>query len=437
MAIDLTSPEPETFERMVIDLTSPEPETVISHGEVDHSDFLKHVNPSRRSVSQDRCPPHPIDLNQAAQPAAIHQRPPQNRQSPGIHEIRAAFRGPALERVERIKSAFSRAFSRAQTAGSSLPDRVTSFLAAAAADADQKAPLRSTARNSHVNERTSTSSLPKKPSWAPLAVAKDPEAFSGEVVIEKNRAAAKRLALSMHEVPLFRDGVYNYIFWTDGSVMNNYDVSLAGAAAVWLDPEHRKWYSVKENSDVPFMKSDQAELLGIEIALSHAHKFIGLFHKCHPSSLKHRHEVFIFTDSSGSLEMIKKAHLTPLLRDPIRRYLLKRIVKASTDLQQLGAGTHLHWVPGHNGVFGNQTADKEAREAARSGMQGQPSSTSAVSQWNPIPDMMESADPVTSTHMSIHTTADPTHVPQHGLFNPGEYPFGAASPIIIRFPKSA
>ncbi|KAJ6110785.1 hypothetical protein N7486_003020 [Penicillium sp. IBT 16267x] len=228
------------------------------------------------------------------------------------------------------------------------------------------------------------------PSSYQSVIARNPEPFSGKVVNDLNRTAAKKLASEMLEMPLYKNGVYYYIFWTDGSFCRPKTGNEGGAAAVWIDPERQEWHSVREKPLCQPTNSHDTELLGIELALWQASSFIAKFQQDYPSTLNARHEVFVFTDSSASLHMIPRAHLTPLCKDWAREYLLTKILNAGAVLKRLGAHTQLHWVPGHDRVIGNVIADREAKSAAHGDYVGRQVA------WGP----WRQASPVTL----IHTT---------------------------------
>ncbi|KAJ5641957.1 hypothetical protein N7490_005957 [Penicillium lividum] len=294
----------------------------------------------------------------------------------GIGAITAAFQASPSKRDAILQKTFSRAFGTPIQSGMTniLPRKLVINLTGddsnTYSDARSVSPLSPAADN--ISRRTR--SFTKKSDLfdvanisRPARSTKDPDPFYGTVVIDRNRYSAKQLAQKMHSTPLFYHGTYNYIFWTDGSVLN---CGTAGAAAVWLNPDRQRWHSVTEKAKSRTKSSEIAELMGIEIALSQASTFIGRFQQSVPYVLEHRHMVYVFSDSSGSLEMIKRAHLTPLGRQVERQPLLKKILENSIALQRVGAQVELHWIPGHSGITGNVIADNQARKAANSNKLG-------------------------------------------------------------------
>ncbi|KAJ5524135.1 hypothetical protein N7494_010785 [Penicillium frequentans] len=213
------------------------------------------------------------------------------------------------------------------------------------------------------------------PSPSQSFLATNPEPFSGKVVNDLNRVTAKKLASDMLKMPLYKDGVYYYIFWTDGSFQRVGALNKGGAAAVWFDPTRDEWYSWREKPPYGDTTSNDAELLGIGIALRTASSFIAKFQQNHPFIPVARHEVFVFTDSSACLQLIPRAHFYPLCKQWARQSLLGDILEASASLKRLGANIQLHWVPSHSGVIGNEVADREARYAAHGEYVGQQASS--------------------------------------------------------------
>lgn len=87
-----------------------------------------------------------------------------------------------------------------------------------------------------------------------------------------------------------------------------------------------------------------AELQGILMAL-----MISLHHR--------RTQTTIFTDNQATLQALQK---------PGRQsgqYILRSIIDALEHARQIGAEIEFHWVPAHQGIEGNELADKVAKEA--------------------------------------------------------------------------
>ena len=92
----------------------------------------------------------------------------------------------------------------------------------------------------------------------------------------------------------------------------------------------------------------QAELAAILLALSHAHETLGVYVG---------RNIHIFSDSVSALQALQQNQQ----RDNFE--LLSAIHYQMTHLHREGANIHLHWVPGHVGVTGNERADTAARLA--------------------------------------------------------------------------
>ncbi|KAJ5673223.1 hypothetical protein N7507_002350 [Penicillium longicatenatum] len=380
-------------ERLVIDLVTPEPELTvpipvadktvieeISAANIFHYSQTYTVPVEQRSLST-------IDLVRAPSSLPIpRQAFLHEEEEQGIHRIAAAFRGPESECADRISTTFADAFgtSRKLDLISRPPTHLSTHLPPHShpspyrgatplkeADCDTlggppKPDLSSQTLSHPTVSPTKDIDLDINavPGSSRYVIAKNPEPFSGTVVNDLNRFVAKRLASEMLDTPLYKDGVYHYIFWTDGSFLSPNNGSYGGAAAVWLDPGCLEWHAVREKPPYLPTNSDDPELLGIVLALSQASSFIAKFQRTHPSILDARHEVFVFTDSSASLHMITRAHLTPLYTDLVRDPLLAKILETGAALKRLGVHTQLHWVPGHSDVLGNEIADREAKKAA-------------------------------------------------------------------------
>lgn len=362
-------------ERLVIDLVTPEPEVIptIENAVIEDINAANILHPSQTyTVPVDKASPSTLDPIFTLDPLLISRRLSSHRDGEGIHGIAAAFRGPESERANRIRTTFADAFG-----GSRKLDL----------------PSRSPPHNHPLPPRTdSDASL--VPSSSRSALAKNPEPFSGKVVNNLNRTVAKKLASDMLEMPLYKDGVYYYIFWTDGSFQRVNTCNKGGAAAVWFDSTRHEWYSWREKPPYGETTSNDTELLGIGIALRKASSFIAKFQQDYPAIINARHEVFVFTDSSACLQLIPRAHFYPLCKQWARESLLTDILEASALLKQLGANIQLHWVPSHSGVIGNEVADREARYAAHDEYVGQQAPSRP---W-------ERQSPITTTRAISHTT---------------------------------
>ena len=127
-------------------------------------------------------------------------------------------------------------------------------------------------------------------------------------------------------------------YFTDGSVSNG---GAAGSA----------FFSGNTNVGcrLPhYATAFQAELVAILLALSHAHETLGN---------NVGRNIHIFSDSVSALQALQQKQQ----RDNFE--LLSAIHHQMAHLHREGANIHLHWVPGHVGVTGNERADTAARLA--------------------------------------------------------------------------
>ena len=91
----------------------------------------------------------------------------------------------------------------------------------------------------------------------------------------------------------------------------------------------------------------QAELAAILLTLSHAHDTRG----------ENGEEIHIFSDSASALQALQQARHKDNLE------LLSALHHQMAHFHRDGANIHLHWIPGHVGVTGNERADTAARLA--------------------------------------------------------------------------
>ena len=131
--------------------------------------------------------------------------------------------------------------------------------------------------------------------------------------------------------------------WTDGSRLED---GRVGAAAVYKDRD--RWRSHKfglgSNKEV-----FDAELYGIAEGLRIAQRLSQRREGCKT--------VRIFSDSQAALKAVQQAGI-------LSQWLTTRIRERAESLAAQGLEVELHWVPGHVGCFGNEEADKAAKQAA-------------------------------------------------------------------------
>ena len=82
------------------------------------------------------------------------------------------------------------------------------------------------------------------------------------------------------------------------------------------------------------------------------------------TALKQTQPTLVFTDSQSGLELIKQGQNLPSI--------IKEIWKDAEKLKLRGTPTTLLWVPGHEGVKGNEEADKAAKKATKGGKNADP-----------------------------------------------------------------
>ncbi|KAJ3453426.1 hypothetical protein MRS44_017673 [Fusarium solani] len=130
--------------------------------------------------------------------------------------------------------------------------------------------------------------------------------------------------------------------YTDGSGINGH----VGAAAVCTTTqENRAAYMGTERISTVHA----AELQGILLALQMARE--------DKQRGNTRSRVCIYTDNQAAIRSSAKPKGKP------GAYLLKAIAQITEELQQNGLPVEIRWIPAHAGVWGNEQADKAAKEA--------------------------------------------------------------------------
>ena len=136
----------------------------------------------------------------------------------------------------------------------------------------------------------------------------------------------------------------NLILYTDGSELESGGVG-AGVVMMYGGRIVGRWCEGLGMG----MKVYDRELVGIARALTEASR----------TSLSFKH-IWVFTDNQAA---ISNSHrLTPHPGQQISlkiQQLTKNLLDSDLDLQ-----LHLHWVPGHTGIQGNDEADRLAKQAA-------------------------------------------------------------------------
>jgi ribonuclease HI len=127
------------------------------------------------------------------------------------------------------------------------------------------------------------------------------------------------------------------IAYADGSGING----KIGAAAVTLQTGTMKQAYMGTNTTSTVYV---AELEGIRMALETA------------AEIRWARGI-VFSDSQAALKAIQ----TP--REPSGQYIVIQIVQLLSELQLAGIRVDFYWIPAHQGIHGNKTADKAVKEA--------------------------------------------------------------------------
>jgi ribonuclease HI len=130
--------------------------------------------------------------------------------------------------------------------------------------------------------------------------------------------------------------------YTDGSGINGH----LGAAAVCItNGKVRTSYMGDENVSTVYA----AELQGIALALQIALDAMG--------EQQRRDKVCIYTDNQAAIRSVAKP------KGKSGAYLLHKIARLIDDLHQQHVRVEIRWIPSHQGIRGNEAADKAAKEA--------------------------------------------------------------------------
>jgi ribonuclease HI len=161
-----------------------------------------------------------------------------------------------------------------------------------------------------------------------------------EVYIEEEEMAKRTATLN--------DETEALAVYTDGSRLESGGV---GAGYMWLDEAKGEWEgqslcmgSKKEVFD--------AELYGIRKALER------LVDRTYWIETRHGARIRIFSDSTAALKRIKTDAVGP------GQEQARKIIEWTKTLARWGISVEFHWVPGHEGVPGNEAADTAAKNGA-------------------------------------------------------------------------
>ena len=137
----------------------------------------------------------------------------------------------------------------------------------------------------------------------------------------------------------------NMIIYTDGSV--DPITGKSGSAAVIRNGKNQTMKVIKKRTR-NFCSSMQTELIAINLAL------MNVIMNCK----EEKYRIIIHTDSLSAITNIK--NIEP--KDNIE--LTKIAQSLLQEIHNIGGTTTFHWIPSHVQIYGNEQADKAAKEAS-------------------------------------------------------------------------
>ena len=163
--------------------------------------------------------------------------------------------------------------------------------------------------------------------------------------LESHIAETREDALAAHQNALHSGA--NIIAYTDGSLTEQ------GVGAAVVSPLGRQAVHIGSPATHTVYA---AELRGIEMALTQICNTFGPTSQC-----SHRaYTAIIFTDNQAAIQACSAPGRSS------GQYILSEITRTASQLQECGWDIQLYWLPGHEGIHGNECADTLAKEAANS-----------------------------------------------------------------------
>ena len=139
--------------------------------------------------------------------------------------------------------------------------------------------------------------------------------------------------------------------YTDGSGINGH----VGAAAVCTTTSQTKSAYMGDDAVSTVYAG---ELQGISLALQIAQE--------DRNQGNTRNKVLIYTDNQAAVRSVARP------RGKSGAYLLQNITRRAQELREQGLTVEIRWIPAHTGIYGNEAADKAAKEATGWRMKGPP-----------------------------------------------------------------
>lgn len=186
----------------------------------------------------------------------------------------------------------------------------------------------------------------------------DDEAFAGQITIQ-DRLSAMSQALSEHDKDAtLRTEPGRHSFHVDAAVSR--EDKLTGIAVVhkthrqyWASLWTAKGYRIHETLDQTDAEA-WAIWQALQVTLEKVHADRTNVKPQDPCSV-----VVVYSDCQEALRRIGNGN-------PDDGKVVPKIIAQSIELQQLGVDVHLHWVPGHRDIPGNELADLVSKKARRS-----------------------------------------------------------------------
>lgn len=144
-----------------------------------------------------------------------------------------------------------------------------------------------------------------------------------------------------------RDPKTNDMSQSDGSLTEQ------GVGAVVVSPQGRQAVCIGSPATHTVYA---AELRGIEMTLTQ------ICNTFEPASQR-SHQTYtaiVFTDNQAAVQACSAPGRSS------GQYILRETIHTASQLQERGWNIQLHWLPGHEGIYGNECADALAKEAANS-----------------------------------------------------------------------